>query len=156
MPPAFNLSQDQTLQFNPKTRRNLSDEIPFPQTLKPRRRTSTLDTVQALLSILKASARRPNQPCGQPKHPRAKPSTQVQALTPIGCRFLKNDFGEPKSRALYSPKSVGQALQQGICGGAKTRTTALTGHRELIRTEKDQQRGTFVDATPALVEPRRQ
>ena len=97
MPPAFNLSQDQTLQFNPKTRRNLSDEIPFPQTLKPRRRTSTLDTVQALLSILKASARCPSQPCGQPQHPRAKPSTQVQALTPIGCRFLKSNAA-PTSR----------------------------------------------------------
>ena len=114
MPPAFNLSQDQTLQFNLKTRRNLSDEILFPRPQSTQRRTSTLIPCEHF-SILKASrntATRQNQS----QHPSRQALNTAQAPTPIGCRFLKNDLGRTEeSRALYSPKPLGQALAPDKC-----------------------------------------
>src|SRR3954447_21215309 len=80
MPPAFNLSQDQTLQFNPS---KLASELIETSSPKPRK-TQDQNLFYPCEHFI-SFAPHPNSARAPPEH---RPPTKVP--TPIGCRFLKS------------------------------------------------------------------
>src|SRR5437763_11762390 len=105
MPPAFNLSQDQTLQFNPLqvTQSTLAPTRPNFRSDKPGLRTQLFSQARLLhrVSTKNFSIPQPNKPSD--KRPITYPAkaSKAPAPTPIGCSFLKN--GTARTHSLFGP-----------------------------------------------------
>ena len=105
MPPAFNLSQDQTLQFD--LYKSLNQRWPHPPGLPPENKTFGLPPLSFHFEMESRTALCEHQCLGTfpPTQPLpARPGPQAPVPTPIGCQLLKNRLprGKMRSRARRS------------------------------------------------------
>ena len=109
MPPAFNLSQDQTLQFNPNTSNSI-DVGPIPtQKLTPPSQDKTHShplTGQEHFASCEHHNVSSIQPARLAPHQPIPPNTT--APTPIGCNLLKNRLHVPRALRRCSGKDAAE------------------------------------------------
>src|SRR5690348_14586294 len=90
MPPAFNLSQDQTLQFDLSRFHHSLDSTP-PRPLDEKRNGNTVGNLPvtnrtSVVRVLSTSGKPPKLA----RHKRRRPEAPASAPTPIDCQLLKS------------------------------------------------------------------